>query len=249
MKQCLTVQSDYRKVQVPLNDIAYITVEGRKTKITRGDGRVHLTNRSLKDVYAQLPEDTFSNINRGIVVSKRFIKTDDNGIITMKDGTQFRRRVRSDRLPRRESAAETKPRPKQKKAITAHVSFPAERMTKWLGNMPVPLLLLELIYAQNKRVELSVRLCNQSMAEILGVDASALLGKSAQTIPQLGNAKWLTIFADVALHGGSQTAEDVLPDSGRYLRMQCYQPQNGYCGILLSDLTRENQLLQELFQN
>ena len=94
MKAVLTVHADYRKAQIPADDIAYITVENRKTKITRGSGAVLRTNQSLKDVFAQLPEDTFLNINRGIIVSKKFIESVKNGVITMMDGTQFRRRVR-----------------------------------------------------------------------------------------------------------------------------------------------------------
>ena len=86
MKTVLTVHADYRKAQIPADDIAYITVEDRKTKITRGDGSVLRTNQSLKDVFAQLPEETFLNINRGIVVSKRFIQEEKNGEITMTDG-------------------------------------------------------------------------------------------------------------------------------------------------------------------
>ena len=85
MKTVLTVHADYRKAQIPADDIAYITVEDRKTKITRGDGSVLRTNQSLRDVFAQLPEEMFLNINRGIVVSKRFIKDEKNGEITMTD--------------------------------------------------------------------------------------------------------------------------------------------------------------------
>ena len=55
MKTVLTVHADYRKAQIPADDIAYITVEERKTKITRGDGSVLRTKQSLKDFFAKLP--------------------------------------------------------------------------------------------------------------------------------------------------------------------------------------------------
>ena len=137
MKAVLTVHADYRKAQIPADDIAYITVEDRKTKITRGSGAVLRTNQSLKDVFAQLPEDTFLNINRGIIVSKKFIESEKNGVITMMDGTQFRRRVRSDRMPKR-----PKPAPRQEK----HVVCPAEVLGQWLDPMPMPMLVMELVY-------------------------------------------------------------------------------------------------------
>ena len=60
----LTVQSDYHKVQVPVDEIMYITIDGRKTKITRADGSSVSTNRSLKDVFGDLPGDVFASINK-----------------------------------------------------------------------------------------------------------------------------------------------------------------------------------------
>ena len=58
-KRYLTVQSDYHKVLVPVDDIMYLTVDGRKTKITRKDGSALRTNRSMKDIYAELPGEVF----------------------------------------------------------------------------------------------------------------------------------------------------------------------------------------------
>ena len=58
----------------------------------------------------------------------------------------------------------------------------------------------------------------------------------------------MAIFADVAIHGGSRVIEDVLEDSGKYMQLRCYQPQPGFCCCVLTDLTKENNLVQELFR-
>lgn len=235
----LTVQSDYRRVQIPLDDIAYITVEDRKTKITRGDGSVIRTNKSLKDVYAELPENTFSNINRGIIVSARYVQNEVNGILTMKDGTKLRRRVRSDRLPKRQSA----PKP----TIAArHVACPASELSKWLSSMPIPMLILELVPAASG-VDFRIRLCTPALCALLDMPQEALADQSAQLLPGIGSAKWMAVFADVAVNGGSRIIEDVPVSAGRFIRLQCYQPQPGYCGCVLIDLTKENHLVQQLF--
>ena len=42
--------------------------------------------------------------------------------------------------------------------------------------------------------------------------------------------------------------EDVLEDSGKYMQLRCYQPQPGFCCCVLTDLTKENNLVQELFR-
>lgn len=236
----LTVQSDYRKVQVPVDDILYITIENRKTKITRVDGSVVCTNRSLKDIYAELPEAQFSSINRGIVVAVRQIRQEVGGVVTMTDGTSFRRRVRSDRLPQREKV--------RAMALEDRVLCPGDLMEQWVGNMPLPLCVLEMVYRSRGRgVDFQIRYCNKALEALEQVQFSEVRDKSIEQLKGVGSAKWLTVFADVAVNGSSRTLEDVWPD-GRFWRIHCYQPQQGFCALVLTDLTRENNLVQELFQ-
>ncbi len=238
MKAVLTVHADYRKLRIPVEDIAYITVDNRKTKITKGDGTVLRTNQSLKDVFAQLPEDTFININRGIVVSKRFIKQEKNGIVTMTDGASFRRRVRADRAPKRPA-----PKPRQEK----HAVCPAETLGQWLDNFPMPLLLMELVYGDGG-VDFRIRYLSGEMARLESVTVGEALDQSVLKLSNVGDPKWMAIFADVAIHGGTRLIEDVLEDSGKYMQLRCFQPQPGYCGCVMTDLTKENNLVQELFR-
>lgn len=236
----LTVQSDYRKVQVPVDDILYITIENRKTKITRLDGSTVCTNRSLKDIYAELPEAQFSSINRGIVVAVRQIRQEVGGVVTMADGTSFRRRVRSDRLPQREKV--------RAQALEDRVLCPSDLMEQWVGKMPLPMCVLEMVYRSRGRgVEFQLRYCNKALEVLEQVQLSEVRDRSIEELKGVGNAKWLTVFADVAVNGSSRTLEDVWPD-GRFLRIHCYQPQQGFCALVLTDLTRENNLVQELFQ-
>lgn len=239
MKAVLTVHADYRKAQIPADDIAYITVEDRKTKITRGSGAVLRTNQSLKDVFAQLPEDTFLNINRGIIVSKKFIESEKNGVITMMDGTRFRRRVRSDRMPKRQKTT-----PRQEK----HAVCPAEVLAQWLDPMPMPMLVMELVYGAGGGVDFRIRYLSREMARLESITMEEALDQSVLKLSYVGSPRWMAIFADVAIHGGSRVIEDVLEGSGKYMQLRCYQPQPGFCGCVLTDLTKENNLVQELFR-
>ncbi len=242
LKDMLTVQADYRKAQIPVDDIAYITVEGRKTKITRSDGTAVRTNKSLREVFGALPEDTFSNINRGIVVSKRYIKDEKNGVITMTDGTQFRRRVRSDRAPK----------PQKKKTIhpeTPHIQCPAITLGQWLDQFPQPMLIMELVYGKTgSGMDFLIRYCNREMARLEGVTPQEVTEKSVSTLPNIGSAKWMAVFADVAISGSSRVIEDALEGSDKYMQLRCFQPQPGYCTCILTDLTRENHIIRELFR-
>ena len=236
MKQMLTVPSDYRKAQIPVDDIVYITVADRKTKITRSDGSFLCTNRSLKDVYAQLPEEMFSNINRGIVVSKKFIRAEKDGVISMSDGTEFRRRVRADRIPKRKKTLRETPR----------TVCPTELLGQWLDGMPMPMLIMELVHGGGG-VDFLVRYLSREMAQLECVTTQEIRDQSVMQLKNVGNPKWMPIFADVAIHGSTRVIEDVLEDSGKYMQLRCYQPQKGFCSCVLTDLTKENHLVQELF--
>lgn len=242
MKECITIQSDYRKAQVPIDDIAYITVDGRKTKITKGDGSVLRTNRSLRDIFAQLPQETFSNINRGIVVSKRYVQDEKDGVLTMTDGTQFRRRVRSDRAPK----PQRKKLPLQE---APHTPCPSKVLGQWLDQFPLPLLMMELVYPSGGGVEFLVRYCSREMAKLESVSPSEVQDQSIGRFPHMGKSKWMALFADVAINGSTRIIEDALEDSGKYLQLHCYQPQPGYCACVLTDLTKENNLVKELFRS
>lgn len=235
-KQYLTVQVDYHKAQIPLEDILYITIEGRKTKITRKGNPPLRTNRSLKDIYEELPGAQFDSINRGIVVAKAHIKSDKDGLITMTDGQQFKRRVRSDRV--REKPTKT-PEPRS--------VCPAEVLDQWLARQPQPICILELVYHnRGGGAEFLLRYCNKAMEDLEHIRFSEVRDKPVTCLPGVGNPKWLTGFADVAINGTRLVMED-LRDS-RFFRIHCYQPQSGFCALVLTDLTRENNLVQELFQ-
>lgn len=239
MSETLTVQVDYRKAQISVDDIAYVTVEGRKTKITRSDGSALRTNRSLKDIYGLLPQDIFSNINRGIVVSNRYIQSEKDGVITMTDGTQFRRRVRTDRGP--------KPQKKLTYAEFSHVACPTTTLETWLGHMPLPVLVMELVY-KTGGMDFLVRFCNREMAQLEGVQPQEIQNQSMAAFPRVVSPKRMAIFADVAIHGGTRTIEDAMEGTGQYMQLRCFQPQPGYCACVLIDLTRENSLIRELFR-
>jgi hypothetical protein len=194
------------------------------------------TNRSLKDIYEELPGAQFSSINRGIVVANGYIKSDKAGVVTMTDGQQFKRRVRSDRV-----------REKPAKAAEPRTSCPVEALDQWLARQPLPMCIMELVYqSRSGGAEFLLRYCNKAMEDLEDVRFSEVRDKPLTCLPGVGNAKWLTSFADVAINGTQLVMEDLR--GSQFYRIHCYQPQNGFCALVVSDLTRENNLVQELFQ-
>ena len=241
MRETLTVQANYRKIHIPISDIAYMTMDGRKTKLTLGDGSSVLTNQSMKELLSELPESIFSNINRGVVISRNFVKSDRNGVVTMEDGTVLRRRVRSDRLPKKPAPAHRSLLAEPPRAVC-----PGGVLGQWLDAMPLPMLILELVYGKPGGVDFIIRYSNREMAALIAAEPE--IGASVQSLPGIGSTNWMAIYANVAINGGNRIIENVLEGSGRFLQLQCYQPQPGFCACVLTDCTRENRLIQELFR-
>mgnify|MGYP000426441729 CR=1 FL=1 len=86
------------------------------------------------------------------------------------------------------------------------------------------------------------------MEELEHVRLEAVQDQPLTVLKGLGNPKWLTVFADVAINGGTRSMEELWEENGKFLRLYCYQPRTGCCALVLADLTRENSLIQELFQ-
>ncbi len=158
----------------------------------------------------------------------------------MKDGTQFKRRVRSDRLPAAAAGLRSPGIPRK--------ACPVEELSDWIGAMPIPICVLELVYkTRNSGAEFLLRYCNSAMEELEHIRLSQQKDQPLGKLPGIGSAKWLAIFADVAITGNQRVIEDIWPGNGQFIRMYCFQPQSGYCALALTDLTRENNLVQEFF--
>ena len=118
----------------------------------------------------------------------------------------------------------------------------------WIDELPMPMCVLELVYqGRNGSASFAIRYLNHAMERLEGVLLRNVKDQTVTALKEIGSAKWLTVFADVAINGSSRIVEDMLED-GSFMRMHCYQPQSGWCAVVMTDLTRENRLVQKLFQ-
>lgn len=81
----------YRRVstKVNLEDIMYIKIIGNTLRVQCSDGNVFYHTSTLKDFVDKLPQDMFSRINQGVIVSHKYIDRVDNQNIFIQ-GTQFK---------------------------------------------------------------------------------------------------------------------------------------------------------------
>lgn len=81
--------------EIDIDQIIYITRDGRKSVIHMNDGTTYNTFHTIKGLLEVLPAERFACINKGIVISARYIKeVNDNNYIMM-DGAIFKGRAHS----------------------------------------------------------------------------------------------------------------------------------------------------------
>ncbi|MCB1157888.1 MAG: hypothetical protein KDK45_10315, partial [Leptospiraceae bacterium] len=93
---------------------------------------------------------------------------------------------------------------------------------------------------------------NLYFEKLSGLKLSLILGKTASSLfpPYQEELKnWIGILAKVALQGGVETIEQYIPGLDKWLEVQLYSNEKGYCTTLLIDIT-ERKIVEEklLFQ-
>jgi hypothetical protein len=231
-KLFLTVQVNYRKTDIPLDEICYITVESRKTKIKLKDGSFYLTNKKMKDIYAVLPEGAFENINRGIIVAGRYVEKVENGVYTMVDGATFRHRIRKERIPKKHKVL-------NEKAIPGFNPVPRELLQEahlWIEKMPIAFCIIELIFHNNgSGIDFILRYSNHALATLMNMKLDEMHGKSFYSIFKKSDRKWLVTYSDIALNGGTHIIEGYSLEVNKNIKIYCFQPKQGFCACLFTE--------------
>lgn len=73
-----------------------------------------------------------------------------------------------------------------------------------------------------------------------------LLGQSFHAVFGRYNTKLLGLYNEVATTGESREVVDYNPELGKTLRVQLYSPMENYCACILTDISRQNRVENEL---
>jgi hypothetical protein len=245
-KLFLTVQVNYKKTDIPLDEICYISVEGRKTKITMRDGGFYLTNKKMKDIYAVLPEKAFDNINRGIIVAQRYVKDVEDGVYTMSDGAQFRHRVRKSKIPKKHKVL-------NEEIIAGFSPVPREFIKEahlWIEKMPVAFCIIELTFHNNgSGIDFILRYSNHALADLMDMKLDEMHGKPFYSIFKKSDRKWLVTYSDIALNGGTHIIEGYSLEIKKNMKIYCFQPKQGFCACLFTEIANSNESKSFIFNS
>lgn len=224
-----------KKNKIEPEEIMYIRHRDNHTYIYTADQRESSTYIPLKHIYSVLPKDSFINIQKGVVVSVKFITNiDSSGMYTMADGTVFKGRSRMPSQHR-----------KVKKTLEASYekySSPAKAMSlvercKVHDNSPIAFCLIELVFNDNGHgVDFIVRYCNKQMERIESIESDKILNRSFCEVYKNFDKKWIVPFADVAMNGKVRRIEIYNKHINKTVDILCYQPEPGYCACFMKEI-------------
>lgn len=223
----------FKRKQIEIRNILYLTRETPHTIITLLDGRQIATTIPMKVLLESMPAEEFLNISKGIVLRKdQIAHISDSGVYTMTDSADFQGRKRnpSQHIKIRQELGLDK----SAKSSALPVSLDLLEKCTLLNDMPLAFCVIELVFDEHGHgIDFVFRYCNDEMAVVEGVPVSKMLNHSFYEVFENGDKKWLITYADVALNGTKRVLHDFSPEINQTLTIHCFQPCPGYCACVL----------------
>lgn len=215
------IQRFFPKNHIEPTEIKYIKREEGKTCIYLIDGRIVETYTPLKAIVDELPVDEFLSINKGIVAATCRIVNIKDDLYTMRDGSIFKGRARMPRLLKYEH---------EKKFNTSKKSQELEidAQCAIFDDCPLPFALVGIEYDHDgHELDYIVHYANDACLRLFDKQEENVLNQSLYLFNI--EKKTLVLIADVALNGGQRVFQFLSVPRA----IQCYQPEDGFCALLM----------------
>lgn len=86
---------------------------------------------------------------------------------------------------------------------------------------------------------------NEALAKLEGIALDNLIGKHFYHIFYNADVKWLRPYGEAAFEGKTSCFMSFSPEVNKYLQVQCYQVDKGFCAVMLTDISRKIRFLNE----
>lgn len=111
---------------------------------------------------------------------------------------------------------------------------------QYLDDIPIAFCTIRVdVDAQNHPYDFVFTYLNKALALLGGTTREALLFSSFYDFFPDGDKKWLNIYYKTAYEGIPQEFTAYSPEINKHLAISTYQPEYGYCGCILRDITNE----------
>lgn len=202
--------------------VMYMTRDERKTVIHMADGSKEETFNTIKGIIEAFPSGIFECINKGVVISSKYVDSVNDNVYTMSDGVQFKGRVRR-----------TKEQKNNAQKYNSDINYPEWEEYHILDKMSLPFCIIELVFDEkNKAIDYVFRYCNAEMESFVNISANEIIDRSFFDIFKNGDRKWLVSYADVAINGARREVEGYYSEMNVNLKIYCYQPKPNYCACV-----------------
>ncbi len=212
-KNTIKITAAHRQVTIDIDDLLYVVVQDRKSKLCFGNTEPILTNLSIRKLHEMLPADQFVLINKGVLISLRHLVDIDQLDYRMSDGTVLRARVKT-----------SSQHNWQMRMRVLENQYGTQQMVyEMLDDDDVPFAVVRI--AEDDASKVDVLYCNSAWEAAYPFVAQHNKGATA--------SEAYSIMQDVAYHGGIRTLR------GKYFRAVFLKCDAGVCACMLQKMDTE----------
>ena len=211
-KNTIKITAAHRQVTIDIDDLLYVVVQDRKSKLCFGHADPILTNLSIRKLHEMLPADQFVLINKGVLISLRHLVDIDQLDYRMSDGTVLRARVKT-----------SSQHNWQMRMRVLENQYGTQQMVYEMLDDDVSFAVVRIL--QDDTSQMEVLYCNSAWEEAYPFVAQHNKGAIA--------SEAYSMMQDVAYQGGIRTLK------GRYFRAVFLKCDAGVCACMLRKMDVE----------
>lgn len=114
-------------------------------------------------------------------------------------------------------------------------------------SIPFPFAIIQIQVKDGQACDFSYVYVNEACARLECRSRNILYRKSFLSHYPDADTRRLPAYYETAMHGGRQMFYDFSPERSKYLKIECFQFHEGYCGCLIEDVTDQHYF--ELYGN
>lgn len=243
-KGVLTIIADKKKVNIPVETILYIVMDGNNAFVHIQGGQVLQTRMTLAEIEPRLGDD-FIKIKRGCVVSVIAIHniTDKVNLVNG-EALEYAGRHKKE-LVGLVNERQAKIIRRFNEIVSLNTEDDYLNHYKVFDSLPIAFCDIEMIFDEEyKAVDWIFRYANGALAELEKVPLEDLIGNSFGNVFPNMDSKWLRTYERATLFGETIKIIDYSPEINTYLDIICFPTFKGHCGCILFDISKINSYRQ-----
>lgn len=240
----LQIVVDKKTMEIPLNTILYIIMEGNNALVHLQSGQVYQSRITLAEIESLL-DDYFIKVKRGCMVSVTAIHNITDKVNLVNGETlDYAYRHRTELIAKFHHKQEGLIR-YFNESVSLNTKEEYHKHYELFDSLPIAFCDIEMIFDEKfQAIDWIFRYANQSLAELEHIPLDKLLGKQFGALFPNMDVKWLRTYERAALFGETIKIIDYSREIDAYLDIICFPTFKGHCGCILFDISKINSYRQ-----